>query len=340
MLITFQGRTANDVWLQAYRHVRTKGLRQESRSGPTRELLHTALSINDPRQRWILARRPALNTALAIADVIWIATGRNDRRFLSYWSNTLSDYVGNARELHGAYGHRLIRHFGFNQLMRAARALESCPDSRQVVLQIWDPLVDMPSCTGRPRSRDIPCNVISMVKIRSGKLEWMQIMRSNDLFRGLPYNLVQFTTLQEIVAGWLGIPMGSFNQVSDSLHLYEKDVAQIRIADPGEVISPDSLALPMSASKIVLGALSRTVDRMIAGTTSSSLRSQIRWTDLPRGYHNLLLILIAEQARKKGWPDLMTEAISGCSNPALATSWALWRDRVKNRNQKGARQFA
>lgn len=338
MLITFDGRTANDVWLQAYRHVRTKGLRQKSRSGPTRELLHAALSIKDPSQRWILARKPALNTALAIADIIWIANGRNDRRFLSYWSKSLSDYVGTARELHGAYGHRLIRHFGFNQLMRAARALKSSPESRQVVLQIWDPMVDMPNCAGQPRSRDIPCNVISMVKIRNSKLEWMQVMRSNDLFRGLPYNIAQFTTLQEIMAGWLGIPMGSFNQVSDSLHLYEKDVAQIRIAEHGEVISPDSLALPMSESKIVLGALSRAVDRMIAGTTSSSLRSQIRRTDLPRGYQNLLLILIAEQARKKGWNDLMTEAISRCSNPALATSWTQWRDRVRNRHPKGGCQ--
>ncbi len=48
-------------------------------------------------------------------------------------------------------------------------------------------------------------------------------MRSNDHFRGLPHNLIQFTTVQEVLAGWLGISLGSYHHYSDSLHVYESD---------------------------------------------------------------------------------------------------------------------
>ena len=55
-------------------------------------------------------------------------------------------------------------------------------------------------------------------------------MRSNDIFRGLPYNFVQFTSMQEILAGWLKINVGSYNHVSDSLHIYERDLKEM---EPG-----------------------------------------------------------------------------------------------------------
>ena len=54
-------------------------------------------------------------------------------------------------------------------------------------------------------------------------------MRSNDVLLGTPYNFVQYTSLQEILAGWLDIGVGSYNHYSDSLHLYERDIKKIGI---------------------------------------------------------------------------------------------------------------
>ena len=72
MISLFQGATADDVWrevAQAFR--RSDGVTtQDSRGGPTREILHAAISIEDPRQRWAVSRRPALNPALALAEVV------------------------------------------------------------------------------------------------------------------------------------------------------------------------------------------------------------------------------------------------------------------------------
>lgn len=331
MLATFEGNSANDVWGQAVCRLRAIGLRQPSRGGQTREILHAALSISNPRQRWVQSRSPAINTAFAIAEIIWIIRGRNDRRFLSYWNRSLSKFVGNAHFLHGAYGHRLVHHFGFDQLVRAAKILDSSPDSRQLVLQIWDPTTDMPFGSGREQSKDIPCNVLSMLKVRRGRLEWMQIMRSNDLFRGLPYNLVQFTSLQEIIAGWLAIAPGTFNQLSDSLHVYETDLQNFRIQKRPDPPNTDSLALPRAQSNMTFSSLDKFADDLIDGMPKRELASRIRTRNLPTAYHNFLLILAAEHCRKRSWRDLSEEAIQGCSNPALVTSWRNWEARCSNK---------
>ena len=63
MITLFQGATADDVWQQAAQAFRwSDGVTiQDGRGGPTREILHAAISIADPRQRWAVSRRPALN---------------------------------------------------------------------------------------------------------------------------------------------------------------------------------------------------------------------------------------------------------------------------------------
>jgi thymidylate synthase len=41
-------------------------------------------------------------------------------------------------------------------LERAYQALSKNPESRQVVLQIWDSTVDLPATDGKPSAEDVP----------------------------------------------------------------------------------------------------------------------------------------------------------------------------------------
>src|SRR5438876_3201584 len=75
---------------------------------------------------------------------------------------------------------------------------------------------------GSPRSKDVPCNLVSHLLLRGNKLNWLQVFRSNDLFWGIPYNFVEFTAIQEVMAGWLGVELGEYNHVSNSLHAYRR----------------------------------------------------------------------------------------------------------------------
>ena len=82
MISAFQGQSADNVWQQAAEGFRrSDGARsQNSRGGSTREILHVAISIADPRQRWVVSREPPLNIAFALAEVVWIMTGRRTWR--------------------------------------------------------------------------------------------------------------------------------------------------------------------------------------------------------------------------------------------------------------------
>lgn len=331
MIKSFEGDTADEIWRKAAEALvyGNDYLRQESRLGPMREYLHCSLHLRDPLQRWVLSRQPALNPAFAIAEVIWILQGRNDAAFPNYWNPVLPNFSGRCDTYSGAYGHRLRSNLGLDQIERAYRVLDLNPNSRQVVLQIWDGLKDMPHMNGDARSPDIPCNIVSMPKIREGKLEWLQVMRSNDLFLGTPHNFVQFTSLQEIMAGWLGIEVGSFVLVSDSLHIYEHNIEKLKISGIAPTVrNTDSLALPKEEFDRVLSVFGNFMDELRGEQLlRTRLMNLIVGNELPTGWRNLLCIVAADSARRRNWIDEMEVASSQNTNPALNMAWGAWLER-------------
>lgn len=330
----FVGKTADDVWRSATEEMLygTDYIKQQSRLGPVREYLHCSLHVSCPTQRWVVSRRPAMNPAFAIAELIWLLQGRRDSEFPNYWNPLLPRFAGRGEVYHGAYGHRLRNHFGFDQLERAYQILRRNPDSRQVVLQIWDSGNDMPHQDGVARDDDIPCNVVAMPTIRAGKLEWLQVMRSSDLFLGTPHNFVQFTSLQEIMAGWLGVETGSFSLVTDSAHIYEHDVGKLSVlAIAPSAYNTDSLALAKQTFDRILVVVGHTLDDLRAEQLSKvRFNCLIQAEDIPTGWHNLVLIAAADAARRRGWSNEAQEARSRCTNPALKVSWDAWLERCLN----------
>jgi thymidylate synthase len=332
MFRVFERQTADELWLALAGTFREGVAEQSSRAGATRELLHVALSLQDPRQRFVISRTPPINIAFALAEILWIVAGRNDSAFINYFNRGYSRYCGDGPVYHGAYGERLRRHLGLDQLQRAYDALRANPDTRQVVLQIWDSSIDLPGPTGEPVSKVIPCNIVAMLKIRSGALEWTQIMRSNDLFRGLPYNIIQFTALQEVLAGWLGVHMGSYHQVSDSLHIYEKEVPAVAASRPAEIEdNADSLCLPKADFDPVFAELLSTADRIIdESSTAEQLARAANKAALPQSYRNILFVLCAEGARRRENASMMEEMISTCTNVAYRQLYRRWLSRLQN----------
>lgn len=332
MFRSFEAGTADEVWQQVVQVLRVCDgvMDQPSSKGPTRELLHAAISIQDPRQRWVVSRRPALNIAFAMAEVVWIMTGRNDLGFLKAWNGRLPQYVGEGPQLHGAYGYRLRCRMGMDQLTRAYQALRCNPDTRQVVLQIWDSGVDFPQADGSPADQDIPCSVLALLKVRENKLEWLQIIRSNDVFLGTPYNFVQFTCLQEVMAGWLGVDCGAYHQVSDSLHMYGHDEEKVASSAPVRDLpaSTDSLALPKEQSEAAFRELGQRVEQMIAlDLQREELERLAVWGDGLEAFRNMLAVLVSEAARRRQWLDISDGAMAKCSNPLYQLQWDRWLAR-------------
>jgi thymidylate synthase len=331
MFQNFEGATANDAWLRIAETFREESSvrAQPSRAGSTREILHACITIDDPRQRWVPSRQPVMSVAFALAEIIWIIRGRNDSSFVNYFNSDLKQYAGNGHTYHGAYGHRLRRTFDIDQLDRAFTALKANPDSRQVVLQIWDARQDLPTPHGKEVAPDIPCNVSSILKVRNGKLEWLQVMRSNDLYRGLPYNLVQFTAVQEIMAGWLGLGLGGYHHISDSLHVYDDCthfIHETSMIDAAE--NTDSLSLGRLESDVAFAILEGAAERIASPNTGAEeLDSIATNAELPPAFQNILYVLCAEGARRRRNGALTEELIGRCSNAAYLQLFHAWLKR-------------
>lgn len=320
----FRRATANGAWLAASRDV-GDWTRQESRAGVTLERTRVALMILNPRQRWVLSRCPAINPAFAIAELAWILSGDSEVDFLVPWNSKYPDFVGSTTEAHGAYGKRLRSSFGVDQLLRAGEALRANPTSRQVVLQLYSPALDLPTDQGQPRAGDIPCNVTSLLKIRDGKLEWTQILRSNDFFLGVPYNIVQFTVLQEVVAGLVGVDVGSYLHYSDSLHLYERDwqreaCSNLRLPQNTDDLrlSADVLASEIKSFRAVISRIGLCRSKSTLGTLGNDLES------LQPAWRNMAWICLSERARRLKVTEVENWALDNCSNRLLKEAQRRW----------------
>ena len=156
-------------------------------------------------------------------------------------------------------------------------------------------------------------------------------MRSNDVWRGLPHNIVQFTSLQEIMAGWLGCKVGTYNQVSDSLHVYldKEDADNVVASTPIEAApNTDSIALPKADSDVAFRELASRVDRIIEGASSPKDISDIAsFPGAPVAIQNILRVLAAELARRRQLLALSQEIMEECGNPAFSQLWDRWFGR-------------
>lgn len=326
--------SADNIWLQIrkdfLRHHSAKNV--QGRTGTIKEIRPVTFTLSNPRSRWIVSRVPVLNPAAVLSEVIWILNGRNDSAFVNYWNNNLRKYAGNAETYYGAYGFRMRQGFGIDQLANAADALIANPDSRQVCLSIWDPRLDLPLLNGEPRSQDIPCNICSMLKIRDGKLEWTQIMRSNDFWLGLPFNIVQFTMIQEILASWIGVKVGCYSHLSDSLHVYTKDEDNLAKSNPFKDIpenTDDFTAVNREESISVIQAMTSRLDKIVAGEGNKQFyRHSFPKENWPAAYSNMYRVITAEACRRKGKNSIAKEIMSKCSNPVLNLLWMRWVERI------------
>lgn len=92
------------------------------------------------------------------------------------------------------------------------------PDTRQAQISFWDPAYDLVN-----GARDYPCTTAMRFFVRGNTLHGHVTMRSNDAFRGLPYDIFVFTQLQHAIASVLGLQVGTYQHHVSSLHLYASD---------------------------------------------------------------------------------------------------------------------
>ena len=337
----YEAVSADDVWRMVSTDlIESPEHESTTRCGDTLEFLQCALVILDPRARWVLSRRPAYNPAFGLVEFIWIFNGENDGDVLRFWNPKLSDFTGSSKYLHGAYGYRLKKRFGIDQMQRAYLILKSNPTSRQVVLQIWDPRCDLPDELGKPASLDIPCNVSSLLEIRDGRLYWTQVMRSNDVMRGLPYNIIQFSMLHEFFASWLGCEMGDYVHISNSMHIYKDCIGEYGVNSESDAINKDSegscLNITFEETSRHLSAIYQdlvTITKLQGDSNTGKIRGQLDKIFNPCSnanehrpvlLRNMLCVIGSDAARRLGDMEYASDIIKKCSDYSLRKAAMNW----------------
>ncbi|WP_078146187.1 thymidylate synthase [Exiguobacterium sp. HVEsp1] len=194
----------------------------ESRVGSVKDLGPVYFEIFGDEFRLPYLNKRAINPFFAMAEFSWVFAGSNELQPLQSFISNYGLYSDDGKTLNGAYGHRLRYKFNIDQIEKAVESLKVNKETRRIVLSMWsveDLFTD---------SKDLPCNVSIMLKIRNGKLDITIINRSNDLFMGVPYNIFVFYLLQVKLAKEIGCKVGIQRHFTDSLHIYEKDMIKTK----------------------------------------------------------------------------------------------------------------
>ncbi len=189
----------------------------QSRNGPVYDLGPACILYLSPAQRVLFDARRDANPFFHLFEAIWMMAGRRDVAWISQFNGQMRSYSDDGLNFNAAYGYRWRNmRDQVDQLPIVAEMLRNDRDTRRAVLNIWDPGYDLD--TGW---KDIACNLAVAFKIREGRLDMTVFNRSNDgIWGACGSNVVHFSVLMEWMAAAVGVPMGTYRQVTDSLHFY------------------------------------------------------------------------------------------------------------------------
>lgn len=252
----YQGRNTNTLYKKVLTDILENGEETSPRGKLTKEFSPAITIIDNPLERFQTQYGRGGNPFFLLAEVLQILEGCGNVNWLKHYNKGIEQFsdVGH-KDFHGSYGVRL-RNWGldkegkifgkeqpillgndeeslcdyankldqsklpFDQFFDVYMKLKQDKDTRQAIMTLHIPVLDRYDV----KTNDRPCNVTSMFKIRDGKLNLHQVLRSNDVTWGLfPTNVFQWSSIQETVAGWLDLPVGELLFFSDSLHAYVKD---------------------------------------------------------------------------------------------------------------------
>lgn len=199
--------TINDLYMH--------GTETSPRGQQTRELLNHQFTVTYPASIRIDIDGRNLNHTISALEALQLVGQISVPEAVTDRVRAFRNYTDNGT-FHGAYGNRIS-----GRLDDLVKLLERDRDTRQAVLTIYDSATDL-----NRDKKDIPCTIALQYMIRNNKLHARTVMRSNDVWLGLPYDLAQFITLQSAIAAHFGIALGTYTHAVGSMHLYERDFEQ------------------------------------------------------------------------------------------------------------------
>ena len=218
-ITTIEASNLGECWLRTSRAILEHGRDTTYDGLAIRELAQMVLTVDDPDPDDAVIAR--------LGDPSWSAWMHDN-----FFTPKHVAELGDAR----SYACRLFDYEGSgrDQLAWVVERLRRDPASRSATITTFEPLTD---------TSYIPC--VSMLDFWApvGRLDLVVYAHSLDFGKKAYGNLVELARLQELVAGPLGLPIGSLTVVVKSAHVYEPEwelMARLAVgADPAGALGRD-----------------------------------------------------------------------------------------------------
>ncbi len=202
----------SEAWVTRLMHTAYMGEQSSPRGLQTRELRWDQIEVRDPLTFPLQVNGREFRDVIGVLEATSLVGQFSVPELFTSRIKKFGEFM-DAGIFHGSYGSRV-----YGRLGDLVDLLARDPDTRQAVLTLYDSRSDLGAA-----KKDIPCTIAIHFLRRDGKLEMKVMMRSNDLWLGMPYDFVQFAILQASVAQALGIEVGTYVHSTGSLHLYDRD---------------------------------------------------------------------------------------------------------------------
>jgi len=199
-------------YVDLVQHVLKYGKETAPRGMKTREIEDAIIRIDDVHHTLPLGVGRGTVPGIGAVEACQLLAGAATPKLVMAVGPMFKNYAEDNGLFHGAYGIRTQ-----SQYAPIIERLKADPDTRQAVVTIWNPELDLLA-----NKRDYPCTILHQFRIRDNKLNMSVYMRSNDVWLGAAYDFFQFTRVQLSMASILGIEAGTYNHHVGSLHIYEQ----------------------------------------------------------------------------------------------------------------------
>lgn len=263
-----------DGYVNIVEHVWDHGSTRSPRGKITVDAGPTTIIVDDIHNALPIGTGRGVNPKIAAIEAIQLIGGISLPNMVVKASPQFESYRESNGTFHGAYGRRI-----YQQVKEVINKLKNDRDSRQAVITLWSPLLD-----NMVNMKDYPCTVALHFSLYHDKLSMNVVMRSNDAWLGVPYDIFQFTQLQWSICHSLSVNPGKYTHTAWSLHLYETDFDAVEEfisseIDPGDTFQPTGIGLANDEWREIEVMSHRIIGGEYHGTELSDLTESEQWYD-------------------------------------------------------------
>lgn len=222
------------VYLDALNYVRENGVHKSNRTGIDTISVWGYQMRFDLRQGFPLLTTKKMFWKGIVHELLWMIKGGDSAGNMNVnplrevgvhiW-NEWSESNGNLGPIYGTqwrgwlqnYRHKVGK---IDQLQNAINTIRTNPNDRRIIVNSWNP-------SDLPEMKLPPCHLFYQFGCENNNLHMHMLMRSADLFLGVPFNIASYALLLAMVGQITDrIPSDLVISFSD-LHLYTNHLEQV-----------------------------------------------------------------------------------------------------------------